>query len=251
MVSQPPDRRAYFYLGSPNPAWLEYATVPLFISSVRLQQRKSPLQAVVPWALDSGGFSELSAFGAWRTTARQYATTIRRALTFGNLHWAAPQDWMCEPHILRKTGLTVQTHQDLTTVSVLELRSMGLPVIPVLQGFSLDDYLRHRDQYEQVGLPLDQEATVGIGSVCRRQGTTEVEGLIRRLHSDGLNLHGFGFKVLGLRRVTQYLKSADSMAWSFVARREKIRLPGHTHMNCANCLEWATMWRNKLKDVIT
>jgi hypothetical protein len=39
------------------------------------------------------------------------------------------------------------------------------------------------------------------------------------------------------------LASADSMAWSYAARREP-RLPGRTgHPNCANCLRYAASWR--------
>ena len=46
----------------------------------------------------------------------------------------------------------------------------------------------------------------------------------------------------GLRRVRGLLASADSMAWSFDARRTD-PLPGHTHKSCANCLEYALRWR--------
>jgi hypothetical protein len=43
------------------------------------------------------------------------------------------------------------------------------------------------------------------------------------------------------------LVSADSMAWSARARREA-PLPGHPHKNCANCLEFALLWRGALPD---
>lgn len=69
----------------------------------------------------------------------------------GRLDWAAPQDWMCEPHMLQKTGMSIAEHQSRTTLSVLELRRMldgeGVPIVPVLQGWRLDDYLRHVEQY--------------------------------------------------------------------------------------------------------
>lgn len=57
------------------------------------------------------------------------------------------------------------------------------------------------------------------------------------------SLHGFGIKVLGLRRYGHLLTSADSMAWSVAARRSA-PLPGCTaHRNCANCPRYAYRWR--------
>jgi hypothetical protein len=56
-------------------------------------------------ALDSGGFTELRLHGGWRTTAAEYVTVVRRYRDqIGCLEWAAPQDWMCEPFMLAKTG---------------------------------------------------------------------------------------------------------------------------------------------------
>ncbi|WP_456236900.1 deazapurine DNA modification protein DpdA family protein [Actinokineospora pegani] len=41
---------------------------------------------------------------------------------------------------------------------------------------------------------------VGIGSVCRRPHTTEVDHVVHSLTNRGLRLHTFGAKVLGLSR---------------------------------------------------
>ena len=65
------------------------------------------------------------------------------------------------------------------------------------------------------------------------------------LASSGLNLHGFGFKTHGLEACADALLSADSLAWSFDARRSA-PLAGHTHGHCGNCLEYALMWRKRL-----
>ena len=61
----------------------------------------------------------------------------------GRLEWAAPIDWMCEPFMLAKTGLAIAVHQAHTVANYLELRSLvpELPFVPVLQGWSRDDYL--------------------------------------------------------------------------------------------------------------
>jgi hypothetical protein len=210
---------------------------------------KKPPVARTRWALDSGGFTELSMNGVWQTTPKTYVAEVAKyAAACGQLDWAAIQDWMCEPVVLAKTGLTIAEHQTRTIDSYLTLRTLApeLPFTPVLQGWERDDYLRHVDMYGARGVFLDDLPTVGIGSVCRRQGTTMVEDLIKELARGGLRLHGFGFKTLGLRKVSPWLASSDSMAWSFNARRASVRLEGCTHLKCNNCYKFACFWRDKI-----
>ncbi len=61
-----------FYLGTHHASWLGRTDVPLFVSRRRLAGIRRLPRALGPWALDSGGFTELSMFGRWRTTAAQY-----------------------------------------------------------------------------------------------------------------------------------------------------------------------------------
>lgn len=239
-----------FYLGTHMPDWLGKTAVPLFVSRRRLADRRTLPRAVGPWALDSGGFSELSLFGAWTVAPIQYVGEVRRfAAGIGGLAWAAAQDWMCEPFIFARTGLDVAEHQRRTIANFLELRELApeLPWTPVLQGWRAEDYLRHADQYAAAGVDLRAAPVVGLGTVCRRQHTAEAEGVVRRLASTGLRLHGFGFKVRGLERIGPLMASADSMAWSFRARREGRRLcTSGRHATCANCLDWALAWRGRI-----
>jgi hypothetical protein len=235
-----------FYLGTHQPHWLGRTDVPLFVSRRRLADYKKPPRALGRWALDSGGFTELNLHGRWLTTPHQYALEVRRWRDeVGGLDWAACQDWMCESFVLQKTELTVTEHQARTVANYLELLDIDpeLPWAPVLQGWKIDDYLRHADEYGRVGVNLASLPVVGVGSVCRRQDTGEAEQLIRVLKQErGLKVHGFGFKKGGLIRCVNTLHSADSMAWSYHARRHP-PLPGHTHKNCANCMEFALKWR--------
>lgn len=239
-----------FFLGTHMPNWLATAGVPLFVSRRRLAGYRTLPRAAGPWALDSGGFSELSLFGRWTVSAARYAAEVRRFVReVGGLVWAAAMDWMCEPVILAKTGLTVAEHQARTIANYLDLRERApdLPWAPVLQGWRPDDYRRHLDDYDRAGVDLRTPPVVGLGSVCRRQHTAEVEDLIRSLSVQGLRLHGFGFKVLGLQRLGPVLASADSMAWSFEARRLRRPTCGSTrHANCANCLPAALGWRERV-----
>lgn len=87
-----------FFLGTHHPHWLSLLGVPLFVSRRSMDGRKTLPRAVAPWALDSGGFSELTIHGEWRMTARAYVDFVRRcADEVGLLAWAAPQDWMARP----------------------------------------------------------------------------------------------------------------------------------------------------------
>jgi hypothetical protein len=240
---------AVFYLGAHHPHWLWNAGYPLFVSHRQLARRRGFGRASCRWSLDSGGFTELSMHGRWVTSAEDYAAAVvvyRDEI--GLLDFAAPQDWMCEPFMLDRTGLPVREHQERTVANYLDLRRLapGLPFIPVLQGWALADYLRCADLYRQAGVDLASLPRVGLGSVCRRQSTGEIETIIDALAGLGLRLHGFGVKTGGLTRYGHWLASADSMAWSYAARRQP-PLRGCTgHKNCANCLIYATRWRENV-----
>lgn len=62
-----------FWLGVHDMGWMRQTAVPLFVSARRLRDYRTLHRATCPWALDSGGFSELSMYGAWQTSPRQYA----------------------------------------------------------------------------------------------------------------------------------------------------------------------------------
>lgn len=236
-----------FYLGTHEPGWLFKPGPPLFVSHRRLARLTNLRRTARRWCLDSGAFTELSMHGKYVTSPAEYAEAVARYSNEVNgMVWAAPQDWMCEPFMLTRTGLTVLDHQWRTIESYLKLRDHA-PIIPVLQGWTINDYVAHVHMYAESGVDLARVPVVGLGSVCRRQATAEIGGIARELHSYGLRLHGFGVKTLGLVRYGEYLVSADSMAWSQQARREP-PLPGHTHGNCANCITYAHRWRTNLID---
>lgn len=240
-----------FWMGTHMPSWLATVDFPLFVSHRRLAGRRSLPRAVVPWALDSGGFTELSTYGQWRTTPEAYVAAVRRYRDeIGRLEWAAPQDWMTEPWIVAKTGLTVPDHQRRTVESYLQLRELApdLPFVPVVQGWQLDDYRRSVDMFAAAGVDLTAEPVVGLGSVCRRQGTGEIGLIVSTLAGMGLRLHGFGVKVEGLAEYADDLASADSMSWSFRGRH--VPGCGPSHKTEANCLGFARAWRHRLLTMV-
>lgn len=244
-----------FYLGTHEPYWVTRTDVPLFLSVVRLRhldrkKRRRWPRARGRIAIDSGGFSQLSAHGSWDAISdEQYISEIHRANDeIGNIDWAAIKDHMCEPQILAKTGKTVRDHQLLTIQSFVDLTAKAPTIAwtPVLQGWDVDDYERHVEMYRDAGVELRDHAIVGVGSVCRRQATSEGAAIMRRVAGLGIRMHAFGVKTAGLRLFGDQIASADSMAWSFAARRRPVRLTGCTHVTCANCYRWAHQWRSEV-----
>jgi hypothetical protein len=237
-----------FYLGTHQPAWLARGLgVPLMVSHRRLAGRRSLPRATGPWALDSGGFTELSLYGRWRTNARTYVAAVRRySEEIGHLDWAASQDWMVEPQIRVRTGASVRSHQQRTVANYVQLRDLApeLPFMPPLQGDSVTDYHRCVDLYADYDVDLSALPLVGVGSVCRRQHTSEVERIMRSLAGRGLRLHGFGVKITGLHRYADALVSTDSAAWSLSGRY----VPGcsPSHRTESNCLRYAMAWHQRL-----
>ena len=197
-----------------------------FVSVNRLRPRKAAMQ-VGDWIMDSGAFTEVSRHGGYRHSVSEYAAEIRRWATNGSgrLLAASSQDFMCEPFILKITGLTVEDHQRLTIERYDELRredTAGVYILPVLQGFEPADYVRHVEAY---GARLAPGAWVGVGSVCKRNGSPDqVAAVLMSIKTarPDLLLHGFGLKTTALAHsfVRSMLHSADSMAWSYAARKQ-------------------------------
>ncbi|MGW7639534.1 deazapurine DNA modification protein DpdA family protein [Streptomyces decoyicus] len=252
-----------FFLGTHMPGWLELTTAPLFISDRRLRPRKRLPVARGSWALDSGAFTELQKYGSWDhgPSPVEYAERVRRYRDeVGGLLWASPLDWMCEPIVIHGgtagrvtfvgTKLSVAEHQRRTVANFLELRAVApdLPFVPVIQGHTAQQYLNCVNRYHDAGVDLSAEATVGIGSVCRRQATKDTAEIIAAVCQavPGIRLHGYGIKIGGLGLYGGMLASADSLAWSFAAFHDD-PLPGcRTHKNCANCPRYAFRWREQV-----
>ena len=197
------------------------------VSANRLRRRVRDFPAQ-DWMMDSGAFTEVSTHGGYRTDPEEYADLVRRWSTCGRLVAAVSQDYMCEEFILARTTLSLRDHQLLTVDRYDAIRralaghAAQALLLPVLQGYAPSDYARHLDDY---GARLAHGAWVGVGSVCKRNtNPAQIEDVLLAVHRKrpDLRLHGFGVKLTALASdvVRSLLWSADSMAWSYAARRE-------------------------------
>lgn len=211
-----------FFVGLHQPSDAQHFDA-CFISVSRLRKRKGPFK-VGDWILDCQGFKTIEKYGGYPHPVEEYAAHIRRWKSNGNLLAAISQDYMCEPDQLRRTGLTVADHQRLTIerYDALLRCETGCYILPVLQGYAPDEYVSHIRQY---GERLHPGMWVGVGSICKRNSSPclilDVLIAIKQERPD-LRLHGFGLKTTALAHGTirALLHSADSMAWSFAARKK-------------------------------
>jgi hypothetical protein len=223
--------------------------VPLFASHRTLRDRRRLPRALASWALDSGGFTELTLHGRWQTTPAADADAVARyAAEVGHLAWAAPQDWMCEPGMLARTG------PDRGRPPGPHGRQL-LPAAPARPRPAVRPGRARlgRGQLPALRQPLPagrrrpgRRPASGAGVGLPPQHTSEIAAITRELAAAGLRLHGFGVKLRGLAGYADQLASADSLAWSYAARRRPA-LPGCTsHKNCANCPRYALAWRARV-----
>lgn len=214
-----------FFIGLHHPGDARYFRRAC-MSINTIAKRRKPI--TTPVLVDSGAFTELSRHGHYRNSVVEYAAQLRRLAGSGvcRILAAASQDYMCEPFILAKTGLSVAQHQRLTIERYDELcrQRPGVLILPVIQGYQPWEYAEHVHAY---GDRLTPGMWVGVGSVCKRNSTPDaVQSVLDAVHGErpDLRLHGFGLKSTALARpgVTRRLYSADSMAWSYHARRNNL-----------------------------
>lgn len=210
-----------FFIGLHQPSDAQHFD-RAFISVNRLRERKSAFK-VRDWIMDSGAFTTIMTHGGYPHPVSEYAVQIRRWKDNGRLLAVCAQDFMCEAHMLERTGMTVAMHQQLTIDrydALLAEDLGGKYLLPVLQGYAPSDYVRHLRMY---GQRIQRGQWVGVGSVCKRNGDPRaVEAVLTAIKAErpSLRLHGFGLKKTAFtsETVARALYSADSMAWSFAAR---------------------------------
>lgn len=267
------------YLGMGDPSWTaraEFEGIPRCVSANQLDEYKTLPESNGATFIDSGAFTILKKYGRWLITPEQFVAKTRRqveALGRDKVVAIGPMDRMCEPIVIyggrSKDGTFAGTrqflglpdatfddcvleHQRQTVANFQELERLApdLPIIPVIQGYTLTQYLRCVAMYLAAGIDLTTYPLVGIGSVCRRQGTKEAKQIISALHALGIRIHGFGVSAEGVKTYGGLLLSADSQAWCYGARRrgglcihQVPRKDGRGFIKWeTNCPVWALAW---------
>ena len=213
-----------------------------------LQIRKAPIRAG-RWMMDSGAFSQVTKYGDFIMSPEEYVRIAVRFQDCGDLACIVTQDYMCEPDVIKMLQdmgkeASVRIHQRKTVERYLacadEAHKQGLkvPVMPVLQGWEVEDYIQHWWMYSRavnsrihqegrldpwMGGPTGWGAWLGIGSTCKRNKNPEVVSQILDslpIDYDTTKVHLFGYKTTGLKsdRIKDRIYSADSFAYDFTNR---------------------------------
>jgi len=185
-----------------------------------------PWEGIKELFIDSGGYSFFHGRGEYTTSDRDY---IRYIIKWKPKYFAL-RDYPSEPDILAKWGGTVEENQQKTLERHLNLLELideyGVwkfsEPVAVLQGWALDDYLKHYDMMREHGV-FTKISYVAIGTLCRRGQETMIRKIvtgIREALPRKFRLHGFGIKISALKYKDVYnaLYSADSVAWGLTER---------------------------------
>jgi len=232
------------------------------INNGALQIRKAPIRAG-RWMMDSGAFSQVTKYGDFIMSPEEYVRIAVRFQDCGDLACIVTQDYMCEPHVIRMLKnmgkrASVKLHQRRTVERYIKImdeaikQGLKVPVMPVLQGWDVEDYVDHFHLYrrmlrdEAINRPwIDRYGNevrnhqglwnhsfskhtpipgwIGIGSTCKRNAHPEVVAQILDAlepYTNNLKVHLFGYKTTGLKsdRIKDRIYSADSFAYDFTNR---------------------------------
>ncbi len=192
-----------------NPRWQKYTFLPAGINVMysaagfwdkdRQEWRRGKFQRHygLRW-LDLGGFTLLNKFGDYPFSVVNSANLIARLAP----HFYGTMDYPCEPEISRSLGLMSNEQRIVATVAnAAELAEWEaqLPgqMVPVIQGYALNEYLYCLKLYQEAGLIRDYMA---VGSMCRRISNEELGNLIPAIYyaaqaAGCTRLHFFGLKL--------------------------------------------------------
>jgi len=177
--------------------------------------------------LDSGGWQFFNRF-------RNYPFSVEQYVDFTNSFqpdFFATMDIPCEPDVTKKNKRTIKGNIDETienTIKILDLKPEST-LVPVIQGWNVEDYLYCIDEMKKQGL---MKPYVAVGTLCRRGNVSKILEILRVIRKNipfYVRLHGFGVKISSLKKPEIYnlLYSCDSAAWvSRVAHGEIILFTG-------------------------
>jgi hypothetical protein len=150
--------------------------------------------------LDCGGYLMLQKYGDYPFSVTNYANLVARLTP----HFYATMDFACEPNLVDQAKSKIKTVRgriEATVTNAVKLAEWEnqLPgqMVPVIQGYTLREYLLCLLLYREVGLIRDYMA---VGSMCQRTNSKELSELIPGIYHAAqrlgcTKLHFFGLKL--------------------------------------------------------
>lgn len=169
--------------------------------------------------IDSGGFQLIGKFGEYPFTTDDYVSFVNKI----SPDYCATLDYPCDglDRIMPHIKLTNKERIERTvnnSISILD-HDVDAKVIPVIQGYSLDEYQYCLDRLKEQGL---MRGRMAVGSVCIRKRKQEVKDILRLIRKcTSAKLHVFGLNMVFLHddEIRTLVDSFDTFAWFFRASR--------------------------------
>lgn len=178
--------------------------------------------------LDSGGFVFFNDYGRYPFSPARYMNLV----AYLQPHFYASLDYPCEPTITSQLAQTTITERINATVrNALALADMetmvpGSQLVPVIQGWTVEEYRYCLDRYAEAGMIRPYMA---VGSLCTRSRNDEIAAVIRNVHNYAAGLGVERLHMFGLKRsealdpVHDLIHSRDSAAVYFAPNAEMKR----------------------------
>ena len=190
--------------------------------------------------IDSGGFSFFKKWGEYPFDLETYLSFIYNLKEQYPLELCAVMDYPCEIEANRTKLKTNKDRIEATVRNAVECidADPNLPWIPVIQGFSLEEYLHCVDLYEQVGIRLDY---IAVGSVCARKGNLHsIRRILTKIRDrTKARLHSFGLSLTYLKdsQIHNAVYSSDSAAWNWgISKHEEKKSAVSKYLKMINAL---------------
>jgi len=181
-------------------------------------QVRRPPKTINCLAIDSGGFTAAARWGDYPFTPKEYVEWAKTISEGHELAFVAVMDYACERGVNRSVHATNLQRIKATVENTLRCfdAEPDFPWLPVIQGYTLDEYFTCIEMLEKEGL---LRPTMGIGTLCTRRPSEAAKVIVaigRRLPE--VRFHAFGLDMRAITPETAYhLNSWDSYSWSWGA----------------------------------
>lgn len=179
--------------------------------------------------IDSGGFAVHKRFGEYPYTVEQYIEYVQYMMEKWPVTEVAILDYPCEPTVNREIYSSNLDRIRITVDNAISCidADHNIPWVPVIQGYSLKEYLTCWGLYQDAGIKANLWA---MGSVCARKKLGGIRTIVTALHKrTKQNLHAFGLTLVSIRdpQVFFALESSDSLAWNWYAKNKEAKIQGY------------------------
>jgi len=218
---EPPDDPTFYMTVNSNRQQLKSVvsdgSIPVMRNVMQFRNTSS-FRVSTPYAgryvLDSGGYTAMDKFGGeFPWSVLEYHDWARDMYAEHPFGWVAVMDLACEPAFDDKISVAERIQRTVDNTIALLDHEPDYPVLPVLQGRTVNGWLRCYDKLRDHGINPDY---AGVGTLCRQTSGRDIKEIIRaiRARTDIDAFHGFGVKATAFQHGAVF-ETADSQAWSW------------------------------------